>query len=75
MATISVDTTGSGARGRRRARTRLPAALALLPTALVVLVVYVGCMLWTVRLSLSSSQLLPRLDWVGFRQYGRLFAN
>ena len=45
---------------RRRVR-HLAACLALLPTALVVLVVYVGCMLWTVRLSFTSSKLLPVL--------------
>ena len=30
------------------------------------LVVYLGCMLWTVRLSFTSSTLLPKLDCVGF---------
>jgi glucose/mannose transport system permease protein len=54
---------------------RLPAALTLLPTALIVLVVYVGCMLWTVRLSFTSSTLLPKVDWVGLAQYNRLFVN
>ena len=53
----------------------MPAALALLPTAIVVLVVYVGCMLWTVRLSFTSSRLLPKFDWVGLQQYQRLVAN
>ncbi|MET0428582.1 MAG: sugar ABC transporter permease [Microvirga sp.] len=61
--------------GFRRMRARMPAAMALLPTALIVLVVYIGCMLWTVRLSFSSSTLLPRLDWIGFTQYTRLFVN
>ena len=32
-------------------------------------------MLWTVRLSFSSSKLLPVGDWAGLQQYGRLFAN
>jgi glucose/mannose transport system permease protein len=32
-------------------------------------------MLWTVRLSFTSSTLLPRLDWIGLTQYSRLFAN
>jgi ABC-type sugar transport system permease subunit len=41
----------------------------------VVVVVYVGCMLWTVRLSFTSSTLLPRSDWIGLTQYWRLFAN
>jgi glucose/mannose transport system permease protein len=78
MATVSLQasgTSGIGSRDRRRARIRWPAALALLPTAVIVLVVYVGCMLWTVRLSFTSSTLLPKLDWVGFLQYDRLFRN
>jgi glucose/mannose transport system permease protein len=60
---------------RRSVQARLPPAMALLPTALVVLIVYVGCMLWTVRLSFTSSTLLPKLDWIGLTQYSRLFAN
>jgi glucose/mannose transport system permease protein len=56
-------------------RIRPAAAIALLPTAIIVLVVYIGCMLWTVRLSFTSSMLMPRSDWVGFAQYTRLVAN
>lgn len=51
------------------------AAIALIPAALAVIVVYVGCMLWTIRLSFTSSKLLPVLDWAGLSQYTRLFAN
>ncbi len=79
MTTVSIRAPGisppTTTKARRRIRTRLPAAFALLPTALVVLVVYIGCMLWTVRLSFTSSTLLPKLDWVGLAQYSRLFAN
>lgn len=79
MAILSIPTAVSSSvrppKSRRRARTRLPVVLALLPTALIVLVVYIGCMLWTVRLSFTSSTLLPKLDWVGFAQYSRLFLN
>jgi glucose/mannose transport system permease protein len=78
MATVSVQATRFEAVAsprRRRMRTRLPAAAALLPTALIVLVVYIGCMLWTVRLSFTSSTLLPKLDWIGLAQYNRLFVN
>lgn len=32
-------------------------------------------MLWTIRLSFTSSKLLPVLDWAGLSQYTRLFAN
>jgi glucose/mannose transport system permease protein len=78
MTTVSIQAPLAGKTTRpvqHRVRTRLPPALALLPTALIVLVVYVGCMLWTVRLSFTSSTLLPRLDWIGLTQYSRLVTN
>jgi glucose/mannose transport system permease protein len=53
----------------------LAASIAFIPAAIIILVVYVGCVLWTVRLSFTSSRLLPVMDWVGFSQYERLFAN
>jgi glucose/mannose transport system permease protein len=62
-------------RRRRSLAARLPARLALLPAAVVAVVVYLGCMLWTVRLSLSSSKLLPTFDFVGLDQYQRLLTN
>jgi glucose/mannose transport system permease protein len=63
-------------RARPRLRVRYPAAyLALLPAAVIVVVAYLGCMLWTARLSFTSSKLLPKLDWVGVAQYQRLFEN
>jgi glucose/mannose transport system permease protein len=62
-------------RRRRRITRRLPAMLALVPAAIAVVVVYLGCMLWTVRLSFTSSKLLPTLDFVGLAQYERLFGN
>ncbi|MGI9498761.1 MAG: carbohydrate ABC transporter permease [Geminicoccaceae bacterium] len=65
---------GIGGRGKLMRR-QIPAIVALLPAALVVIVVYLGCMLWTVRLSFTSSKLLPKLDFVGFAQYERLFSN
>lgn len=60
---------------RRQFSKRLPVMLALVPAAFAVVVVYLGCMLWTVRLSFTSSKLLPTLDFVGLDQYRRLFAN
>ena len=63
-------------RARPRLRVRYPAAyLALLPAAVIVVVAYLGCMLWTARLSFTNSKLLPKLDWVGLAQYQRLFEN
>src|ERR1700761_3972251 len=46
---------------------------ALLPMVATVLWVYVGSVLWSMRLSVSSSRTLPIADYVGFRQYARLF--
>jgi glucose/mannose transport system permease protein len=74
MATISLPARAAAGR-RAKMRRQLMPGLALLPTAIIVLVVYLGCMLWTVRLSLSSSRLLPKLDWVGLDQYARLLGN
>jgi glucose/mannose transport system permease protein len=62
-------------RRRRTITRRLPAMLALVPAAIAVVVVYLGCMLWTVRLSFTSSKLLPTLDFVGLEQYERLLGN
>jgi len=53
----------------------LAAQAALLPMALTVLGVYIGTVLWSVRISFSSSKIFPRDDWVGFSQYARLFGT
>jgi glucose/mannose transport system permease protein len=47
--------------------------LALLPMAATVLWVYVGSVAWSVRVSFSSSRTLPVADFVGMKQYVRLF--
>lgn len=48
---------------------------ALLPMALTVLLGYLGAVLWTLRVSLSSSRTFPKDDFVGLAQYERLFGN
>ena len=60
---------------RKRLRRHAPAALALSPAALVVLVVYVGCAIWSIRISLTASRVLPSDRFVGLRQYETLFDN
>ena len=72
MATLPMAAAGA----RPRWRLRHPAAyVALLPAAAIVVVAYLGCLLWTARLSFTSSKLLPKLDWIGLAQYQRLFEN
>jgi glucose/mannose transport system permease protein len=43
--------------------------------ALTVLLAYLGTMLWTARVSVSSSRTFPASDFVGASQYIRLFNN
>ena len=56
-------------------RRSLAAWGALLPLAVIVLVGYVGTVLWTVRTSMSSSRTFPRDDFVGLQQFERLLDN
>lgn len=43
--------------------------------ALTVLLGYLGAVLWSLRVSLSSSRTFPKDDFVGLAQYERLFGN
>jgi len=61
------------ARSKRPRRLHLALHVALLPLAIIALLGYVGSVLWSIRISFSSSRLFPRTDWVGFTQYERLF--
>ena len=60
---------------RRKRRIAWAPILALAPAAVVAVVVYIGAMLWTVRLSFTNSRMLPLLDYAGLAQYRRLFAT
>lgn len=51
----------------------LSAKIAATPMIATVLVVFVGCTLWTVFYSFTSSKMLPSNNFVGFDQYVRLF--
>jgi len=53
----------------------LPAKIAALPMMATVLVVFVGCTIWTIYYSFTNSKLLPTGKFVGFDQYERLFAT
>ena len=51
------------------------AKIAAIPMILTTLVVFVGGTAWTVVYSFTNSKLLPRLNFVGFQQYDRLWSN
>ncbi len=54
---------------------QLSAGVALLPLALIVLVAYVGTVLWSLRVSLTNARTFPSDVYVGLAQYERLFQN
>ena len=56
-------------------RLNVASRLALLPMAITVICVYLGSVLWSVRVSLSSARTFPSSDFVGLQQYERLFAT
>ena len=60
---------------KKRRGVSAAAYLALVPMALTVLLAYLGTMLWTARVSVSSSRTFPNSDFVGASQYIRLFNN
>jgi glucose/mannose transport system permease protein len=51
------------------------AAWALMPAWIIVVVAYIGTMVWTVVISFTGSKLLPVYNFVGFDQYARLFGS
>lgn len=51
----------------------LAAKIAAIPMILVALVGFVGCSVWSIIYSFTSSRSLPKENFVGFKQYERLF--
>jgi glucose/mannose transport system permease protein len=59
----------------RKRKRSFDVTAALLPTWVAVVVVYIGTMLWSVRLSFTDSTLFPSSNYVGFAQYAKLFST
>lgn len=51
----------------------MSAKIASIPMVLTALGIFVGCTVWTVTYSFTNSKLLPKTNWVGLKQYDRLF--
>lgn len=51
----------------------LSAKLSAIPMIMVALVGFVGCSVWSIVYSFTSSRSLPKENFVGFKQYDRLF--
>ncbi|TIX87736.1 sugar ABC transporter permease [Rhizobium sp. P44RR-XXIV] len=54
-------------------RRPLAATCALLPTWTAAIFIYIGTMVWSVRLSFTDSTIFPSSNYVGFAQYIKLF--
>jgi glucose/mannose transport system permease protein len=54
---------------------RLAPKLALAPTLLATGICLYGCLLWTITVSFTTSQLLPSYRWAGLINYHRLFRS
>jgi glucose/mannose transport system permease protein len=65
--------TSSAAKPRSRWTRNISAKIAAIPMIATALVVFLGGTIWTVVYSFTDSKLLPRLRWVGFDQYERLW--
>lgn len=60
---------------RPRLLRNINAKIAALPMILTALVVFIGGTAWTITYSFTKSKLLPKLSFVGFGQYERLWSN
>ncbi|WP_029075629.1 carbohydrate ABC transporter permease [Kaistia adipata] len=58
-----------------RRRQNVASYVALIPAFVIVVCAYLGTMLWTVQISFTDSKLLPSMNFIGIRQYERLFTT
>lgn len=63
-----------GKRPRKLLR-NINAKIASIPMILTAMVIFVGGTIWTIVHSFTNSKLLPRLNFVGFDQYERLWST
>lgn len=70
-----MSTNQPSARFKGKLHTKLIPQAALLPMSLTVVFGYLATLLWTLKISLSSSRTLPVNNFVGLSQYERLFDN
>ncbi|MFC5518700.1 sugar ABC transporter permease [Kaistia terrae] len=59
----------------QRLSSHAPSFVAMLPTTVFVLVIYLGCIAWTIFISFTSSKVLPNTRFVGLAQYRRLLGT
>jgi len=65
--------TVAGRKRRHPLLRNLSAKIAAIPMILVAMVGFVGCSVWSIVYSFTSSKSLPKERFVGFQQYDRLF--
>lgn len=73
MATFAQNQKSPRSQPKNWALRNLTAKLSALPMILVALVGFVGCSAWSIFYSFTASKALPREQFVGLKQYHRLF--
>jgi glucose/mannose transport system permease protein len=66
---------GTGKGKPNRLTRNLMSKIAALPMIMTAMVVFVGCTIWTIVYSFTSSRLLPKENFVGLDQYERLWGS
>ncbi|MCX7302272.1 MAG: sugar ABC transporter permease [Rhodobacterales bacterium] len=74
-APVSAERSAARARKPNKLFRNLTAKIAMIPLVFVSVGVFVGFTIWTIVYSFTSSKLLPKLNFVGFEQYTRLWAD
>ncbi len=73
MSAIQTHQNKKSRKARHPLLRNLSAKIAAIPMILVALVGFVGCSVWSIVYSFTSSKSLPKERFVGFAQYDRLF--
>ncbi|SFQ97727.1 carbohydrate ABC transporter membrane protein 1, CUT1 family [Poseidonocella sedimentorum] len=63
------------ARPPRRLTRNMTAKVASIPMVLTALVIFVGCTVWSIVYSFTKTRSIPKLEFVGFDQYERLWST
>ncbi len=74
-APVSAERSAARARKPNKLFRNVTSKIAMIPLIFVSVGVFVGFTIWTIVYSFTSSKLLPKLNFVGFEQYTRLWAD
>jgi glucose/mannose transport system permease protein len=62
-------------RKKKMSWSRLVPSFALMPAVSITVVCFIGATIWSILISFTASRLFPEFEFVGFKQFLRLFKN